>query len=532
MSKLKFIGVTSCLVALFAACDDFLSTPPDSRAEIDTDAKIASLLVSAYPNLVPVVMMEYSTDNVMDNGVLYETDKSKEEIYQWKEITSDGNDDPRYMWQQHYSAIASANHALQAIDQMGNPDRLASMRAEALLCRAYAHFVLANVFCLPYNPETADKDMGLPYSIAPETQVFVEYERGTMAEFYKKINDDIEAALPHVNDETYSVPKYHFNVKAAYAFAARFNLLYVQQDKSNYQKVIDYATKAVGASPENTVRKYEKYLPLGLDDIKNAYVQASETANLLILPAYSLAGRMIGGSYPRYNQNREIVRFETFWARGPWDTEKASDFLIAKLYGADHSIFFPKLDEFWEATDKTGGTGYPHIVYMAFTVDEALLCRAEAYVYQGKYVEAASDLNIWMESKCQKTIIGSDENTYSLAPLTRDAINKFWAGLKYAPVPLNPAAQGQDRSIKKTLHPKGFTVAAGEQENFIQCVLHFRRLETIHEGLRWVDIKRYGIEVEHFRDQLSPEILKHDDLRLALQLPSDVTNAGLTPNPR
>ena len=91
---------------------------------------------------------------------------------------------------------------------------------------------------------------------------------------------------------------------------------------------------------------------------------------------------------------------------------------------------------------------------------------------------------------------------------------------------------GSDRTIKKELHPQGFTVASGEQENFIQCVLHMRRIETMHDGQRWCDIKRYGIEVAHNRYGLATDILKVGDLRRAIQLPSDVIDAGLAANPR
>ena len=46
------------------------------------------------------------------------------------------------------------------------------------------------------------------------------YTRGTLAEVYSKIDADLIEGLPLITDEFYSVPKYHFNQKAAYAFAA------------------------------------------------------------------------------------------------------------------------------------------------------------------------------------------------------------------------------------------------------------------------------------------------------------------------
>ena len=65
-----------------------------------------------------------------------------------------------------------------------------------------------------------------------------------------------------------------------------------------------------------------------------------------------------------------------------------------------------------------------------------------------------------------------------------------------------------------------------------------RRIQTLHTGLRWFDIKRYGIELNRRTlaggtvGSVSSNILKSDDRRRAIQLPLDVISAGLTPNPR
>ncbi|XLL74012.1 RagB/SusD family nutrient uptake outer membrane protein, partial [Myroides odoratimimus] len=37
------------------------------------------------------------------------------------------------------------------------------MRAEALLARAYNHFMLVNLWAKHYNPATAESDLGIPY---------------------------------------------------------------------------------------------------------------------------------------------------------------------------------------------------------------------------------------------------------------------------------------------------------------------------------------------------------------------------------
>ncbi|MDR0938768.1 MAG: RagB/SusD family nutrient uptake outer membrane protein [Mediterranea sp.] len=520
------------IAILLGGCDDFLDAMPDNRAEINTDEKITSLLVSAYPNVAPILITEFGSDNVMDSGSQFAVSyKTQEEAYLWESITGINNDDPLEIWQEHYNAIGSANEALAAIEWMGNPQRLSAQRAEALICRAYAHFMLANVFCRSYNPETADKDLGVPYIEKLETQLIVKHTRGTMAELYEKINADIEAALPDIDDNIYSVAKYHFNRKAAYAFAARFNLFYIKPDKSNYQKVIDYANVVLGSNPVDQLRSAMQYTSMGANDIANQYVNANEKANLLIQPVFSLAGRVISGQR-RYNHARPIVSNETYWGPGPFGSSGSSAFLISMMYGYEEAVRFPKLQEFFEYTDKTGGIGFAHVVHVPFTTDETLLCRAEAYAMTGKYTEAATDLDYWQHAYCRPAYTANGV-TYRLQTLTPERINAFWdnKNMPYSPV-VSVLEDGSDRTPKKMLHPRGFTVEPGEQENFIQTVLHYRRITTLHDGSRWYDIKRYGIEVGHNRDGREADILKVDDPRRAIQLPEDVISAGLQANPR
>ena len=72
----------------------------------------------------------------------------------------------------------------------------------------------------------------------------------------------------------------------------------------------------------------------------------------------------------------------------------------------------------------------------------------------------------------------------------------------------------------------------------LQCMLQFRRLETMHAGIRWFDIKRYGIEI--VRRTLNPagqpetrtDFLGKDDLRRVHQIPQKVRDAGFEANPR
>jgi hypothetical protein len=171
----------------------------------------------------------------------------------------------------------------------------------------------------------------------------------------------------------------------------------------------------------------------------------------------------------------------------------------------------------FQTVDPIANTGYFKSIYTVFTSDETLLCRAEAYILQEKYDEATADLALWMK-----------RHSSSSVTLTRALVNSFYSGIPYY-TPLSP-------SPKKELHPE-VPVVSAEQENFLHCLLHIRRIETMHEGLRWFDIKRYGIVIyRRYVDEMNiitvKDELKVNDKRRAFQIPVVARNAGITPNPR
>ena len=59
-----------------------------------------------------------------------------------------------------------------------------------------------------------------------------------------------------------------------------------------------------------------------------------------------------------------------------------------------------------------------------------------------------------------------------------------------------------------------------------------RRVTNMLQGLRFMDLKRYGIEYEHYIEDEDPLTFTAGDLRGAIQLPTDVIAAGLQANPR
>lgn len=522
-NKIYIALASLALLTGFTACSDYLDKLPDDRATVDTKDKVDKFLASAYPLNHPGFIFEYASDNVTDNGTQYTAQPNQDKVYRFEVDNYTGNDDPYQMWNTNYTCVATANEALQDIDQLGGAQALPEEYAEALLCRAFAMFQQASIFCMAYNPDSADVYMGLPYPKEPQQDLNTQYERGTLRQLYDNINADIEAALPLVGDGHLTTPKYHFNRQAAYAFGARFNLFY-----HNYDKAIEYATQALTSNPEDIMRDFSVFSSMSANDIHNAYIQSSVKANFMFIPAYSLAGRCLWyrSGFGRYGHNQTIWNYETLRAPGPWGSGYDNNTLyIAKnIYGYAECGYFPKQMEDFEITDKVNNTGYTHVVFPEFTAEETLLVRAEAEALKGDFSGAISDMNLWIRTHCAESA-----GTMRRPTLTEQSINTFIEGLNYEPLVIQST---RERSIRKTLHPQGFTVASGTQENIIELILQMRRIETIHEGQRFLDLKRYGIEYQHVIDGENPVTITAGDKRMAFQLPEEAINNGLTANPR
>ena len=224
-----------------------------------------------------------------------------------------------------------------------------------------------------------------------------------------------------------------------------------------------------------------------------------------------------------------VLSYDTYWAYSPWNPSTATSgntllWSAHSLYGNNNFILEPKLEEVFEYTDKVNGIGYVHIVDPMFTGDETILCRAEAYIHKKEYAKALADMNTWGESNLEPSYGSSTRK-----PFTEESVNAFMNNIKYAAV--HPASEFE-RSIKKRLSPQGFTVETGTQENMIQLILYMRRVNNMFQGLRFMDLKRYGIEYEHYLENEEALTFTAGDLRGAIQLPADVIAAGLQANPR
>ena len=488
---------------------------------------IDDVLKYAYTSANNGVICEYSSDNVIDNNVpdpktgqandVAPLHEMYNEIFAWLPVTSsDGNDSPAYIWKQNYRAIISANQVLELIKEIkGNTD---AEKGEALLIRAYHHFLLVNVFCHAWkNNYDSRRDMGIPYLYDTKYTINSSTQRGSVYDTYNAIQSDLEEGLNLLSKSNTELPSSRMNIKAAHAFAARFYLY-----KREWAKVVEHADYVLTTNDQTTLAMlFDAQTQRDQSNIELAfshYINPNAPWNLLIHNTYSTSPYAHFPDYGRYQYNGDAQNFTTYGAGPCW----TGQFPGIGTWSADQKLGgFCAKDYYWfEYTDTVNGHGYIRGVTRVFTTNETLLCRAEAKVYLNDLDGAVNDFRLW----CQGYNVGgrmtmtSDGQVY----LTKETITAFYQpkeGTKFA-----PALHNQDIAAEWVITP--------EQLPLVHCALHFRRIETLHDGLRWHDLKRYGIEIEHVQGKDPARYLIWNDDRRAIQLPQEIIKKGLTPNPR
>ncbi len=486
MKIMKFITVLSCITLLLSlqSCKKFLDEVPDNRTEITSVTKLKQLTATAYPTAHYITFAEAASDNAeeKERGV-GSLNEMWDKPYYWEDTPGTGTNSAGSYWNGCYEAIAAANQALQSIKDNNFGNAALPYKGEALVARAYAHFMLAVFFAKPYRKGGDNSSPGIPYVTEPETTPIKEYSRGTVEETYAKIKKDLEEGLPLLSTTAYSVPKYHFTPAAAHAFASRFYLF-----TSDWQKVIDHATLTVpGNDFVNNMRPVSTTLyDMTLADYRANYTKTEQRTALLLGNAYSTYTYIV----PNKGEGNKVVKMFT----QPNVTGKLLANKVAQFSAGNYNTYKYLYYFFYTGP----GIGFPYLVVPLFSVDETLMNRAEAYAQLGNNEAALADINDFM-----KVRIRNYNSTTDVVTLAK--ISAFYS----------------------ITDPK---------QGLIQTILDAKKAEFLEEGIRWMDIVRSGLTVKH-NSYSSTGVesfieLKPDDPRRLFQLPNEVKLSGVELNPR
>jgi hypothetical protein len=502
--KKAFFIITLITSLILSACNDYLDKTPDNRASLNSPKSVRELLVSAYPEQSYQIFTETMSDNVSDRGAqangIASNSPSKimsEQAYNWEDVKGDDQDTPTAYWTACYNAIAACNHALEAIKLNGNGDEYNPEKGEALVCRAYAHFMLVNIFAEHYDPQTAETALGIPYVTEPEKVVFQDYKRNTIKEVYQNILSDFKAGYALIDDAVYTVRGYHFTKNASSAFASRL-YLYLNEPDS----VIKYSSFVLGNSPQTQLRNWNgTYQAFSSSEaISTQYDKADEPANIMLIGCSSWLSRAV---YNRYGLTYEMMNS---LGRKINVTGGKNAF---SFYGSSTSnfVFIPKYFEYFKRESINANYGVGYVMIPTFTIEEVLLNRAEAFVMKSNFSSALNDINTYYS----KRINGYSATTHNV---TDTKVNAY---------------TNNDATI-----PLPFYSLSSVQVPYIKVLLDMRRSEFLHEGLRWFDIKRMHLAIKHnlLTGAPTPIVLSASDPRRAVQIPVDAQTFGIKPNTR
>ncbi|MDP4679767.1 MAG: RagB/SusD family nutrient uptake outer membrane protein [Cyclobacteriaceae bacterium] len=483
----SFVGLSSC--------NNFLDEVPDNRVSLDNLNKAAQLLTNAYSTSSPA-FTDWMTDDLSYTiGTIKRPHHDR--LFTWADDTSDPTeqDSPVHYWSEAYNAIAHANEVLAVLDDLPalNDEQKAQKRAveaEAFLTRAYAHFMLVNIFAKHYDPTTASSYLGIPIVEKPETTFIATYNRNTVQEVYDFVEQGIIKGISLVDDTFYANSgKYHFNKNAALAFASRFYLY-----KGEYQKCYDFSSELLDPEPNLYVRNLnsDKYQGSNISSFPQIYSSPKERANLMLMRKISLIQRSDFAFGVETN-----FYFFLFITTSPFGEDQRENAVVKGEDGALPNRY----ENLFQRSSLNSNVGTPYHIAIAFRGEEVLLNRAESALHLGRQTQAIADLQTLTNNRYAVT-------NPSETALT---VNSILSHFVISNVPM---------------------FSDNQTQGIFNYLLDERRKEFLIQGLRWFDIRRFDLEIEHTTPQ-GTFTLTANDPRKVLQIPKTAIDVGgLEPNPR
>jgi len=484
---MKLLNTKNIIASLFTVialcstgCKKFTEKPYDNRINLQFTEHYQQILADAYPARQEM-FTDILTDDYEYHANLAQASMSSYflPIYLYNDEYPDNNfTNPDVAYREFYAKIYRTNIAIHGVGSStrGSEEFKAAVMGEALVLRAYCHFMLVNLFGKHYNEATAATDLGVPIVTEVNEENVKRYTRASVKEVYAQIEKDATEGIALLEKGAAFVPNnpYHFSVVSANAFMSRLKLY-----KGEWTEAIKYSDAVIlqkGRIVRDLANDLKVITANGIQSFTVKYMDPTTHPSIL-MNYYS-------------STNLSFLAPTGFTRSGFY----VSDFLTTLLPTTDlrNKLTYPVgtvIDKRVMIAKYETQPNNPNSTFRAsyFSMEEVLLNRAEAVLRSnGTVSEALKDLEVLRKSR--------------YLPYTA----------------LDPAAL--------------------TSESLLTTVLLERRKEFIGEGLRWFDVKRLGIKVEHLigRGEAPAATLMPDDLRTALQIPlkEQQGNPGIQLNPR
>ena len=325
----------------------------------------------------------YSYIDYMGTDVLFNTTANGWYLgtYRWVDHRNERSNQVLY-WTNLYRMISNLNQIINNIDNITGPEsEKKHVKGQALAYRAWAHFMLVQLYADRFVPGAANSQPGIPYM---EVVTFEGQERLSVAETYNKINADIIAAITNLEGYT-RANKSHINKSVAQAIQAQIALV-----QGNWNLAATSANAArQGFSFMSTAQHQDGYNSISNPEFMWAsYVQEDQTMYFYSFYAYmshnfnSTAIRQSPKSILKnlYDQITPTDVRKTFW----YPTAVASQQPFVQSNGVRYNYMSSKFKSV-STSDSRGD--FPWI-----RVAEMYLIEAEALARQAGKEDLAKDV--------------------------------------------------------------------------------------------------------------------------------------------
>lgn len=203
--NVKHILPIAALV-LVTSCDKFLDIKPKNKIIPQTVEDFENML----NNGTMVNAGDYFQDLMTDDAFLPEgqpanlytnTQLYARKIYTFNNAPYDERSND-FLWSEGYKRIFYLNTVINNImTATGKTEAYKkSVKAEALVGRAFEHLALVNVYAKHYDAATASTDLGIPIALIGD--ISAKFVRNTVKEVYDQIIKDLNEAIPDLPAES------------------------------------------------------------------------------------------------------------------------------------------------------------------------------------------------------------------------------------------------------------------------------------------------------------------------------------------
>lgn len=448
MTNIKHIILAVVSMVSLTSCGDFLEEVSQDEIKPSTVEDMRQLMnKDAYPyQYYYDYYLDFLTDDMSCNGC----DKSNATyvtylqnaaaIFQFNPEMFDGKEtfpDDADSWKNLYAKIKGCNVVYDYMEKVsGTEKEKNALKGQVRFLRAYYYLKLVLIYGQPYNGKNVNPDTALGVPLILSMNVTDNFpKRNTLRECYNQIEKDFLEAEALIRENYEADNEFRISTTAVDAMLSRFYLY-----KGDYAKVIEYADKAIKEGPALTqLSSFKKsFFDNGIYD-SNVSTEAIWKYGSESTGTY-YSNEMYNGK-PPYTVSDDLInlyekddlRDSCYFAMGKNYTTGEVYRMFSQKVGNQHSGYGPQ----------------------GIRIAEVYLNRAEAKIRlaqnggnQNYLSEALSDLNKLRKSRF-------NEGTY---------------------------------------HDKNITDG---QELLNFCLQERRREMALEEGLRWFDIKRLGLSVEH-----------------------------------